>query len=122
MSADSYDVPVLQHVLHPSDFIRPVKWPLHMPSRPRLSPKRPSLSFTFRKRRRRSGRNSLGCGPCSSVGVCCPKNSAQRDVSKLGISVRKVQAVHDDPVESVTGPHVSGRTQYRSYRPGYRAE
>ena len=31
-----------------------------------------------------------------------PKNSAQADVGKLGINIRKVQAKHDDPVESVT--------------------
>jgi hypothetical protein len=32
-----------------------------------------------------------------------PKNSSQRDVLKLGINIKKVQAKHDDPVESVTG-------------------
>ncbi|HEY6085590.1 MAG TPA: universal stress protein, partial [Nitrospira sp.] len=31
-----------------------------------------------------------------------PKNSTTADVSKLGIGVKKIQAVHDDPVESVT--------------------
>jgi nucleotide-binding universal stress UspA family protein len=31
-----------------------------------------------------------------------PKNSSQADVLKLGIGVKKVQASHDDPVESVT--------------------
>ena len=32
-----------------------------------------------------------------------PKNSSQADVLKLGINIKKVQAKHDDPVESVTG-------------------
>ncbi len=32
-----------------------------------------------------------------------PKNSSQSDVAKLGINIKKVQAKHDDPVESVTG-------------------
>ena len=31
-----------------------------------------------------------------------PKHSAQSDVAKLGINIKKVQARHDDPVESVT--------------------
>src|SRR5689334_9838519 len=31
-----------------------------------------------------------------------PKNSSQADVGKLGINIKKVQAKHDDPVESVT--------------------
>lgn len=31
-----------------------------------------------------------------------PRNSAQADVAKLGIGIKKVQAKHDDPVESVT--------------------
>jgi nucleotide-binding universal stress UspA family protein len=31
-----------------------------------------------------------------------PKNSSQSDVAKLGINIKKVQAKHDDPVESVT--------------------
>jgi nucleotide-binding universal stress UspA family protein len=31
-----------------------------------------------------------------------PKNSSQKDVVKLGINVRKVQAKHNDPVKSVT--------------------
>jgi nucleotide-binding universal stress UspA family protein len=31
-----------------------------------------------------------------------PKNSSQADVSKLGIGIKKVQAKHNDPVESVT--------------------
>src|SRR5690348_6555671 len=31
-----------------------------------------------------------------------PKNSSRADVAKLGINIKKVQAKHDDPVESVT--------------------
>src|SRR5574339_569314 len=31
-----------------------------------------------------------------------PKNSQRSDVGKLGIKVEKIQAIHDDPVESVT--------------------
>jgi nucleotide-binding universal stress UspA family protein len=102
MSADSYDVPVLQHVLHPSDFTPASEAAFAHALKAALVAKAALTILHVSKKEEAEWTEFPGVRAMLERWGLLPKNSAQADVSKLGISVKKVQAVHDDPVESVT--------------------
>ena len=100
---DTTGLPVLQQVFHPSDFtpasdvafVHALKAALVAKAELtilHLSPKHELEWMEFPGVRSTLERWGL-----------LPKNSSQRDVLKLGINIKKVQAKHNDPVESVTG-------------------
>jgi nucleotide-binding universal stress UspA family protein len=99
---DSLDIPILRNIFHPSDFTPASEAAFAHALRAALmaqanltilhvSPDRDSEWVEFPGVRAALERWGL-----------LPKNSQRSDVAKLGIDVRKVQAVHQDPVESVT--------------------
>jgi nucleotide-binding universal stress UspA family protein len=99
----AHSVPILQQIFHPSDFtpasevafIHALKAALMAKAELTIlhvSPKHESEWMEFPGVRTTLERWGL-----------LPKNSAQSDVAKkLGIRIKKVQARHNDPVESVT--------------------
>ena len=102
MSADSYDVPVLQHVFHPSDFTPASESAFAHALRAALVAKAALTILHVSKNEMAEWTEFPGVRTMLERWGLLPKNSVQADVSKLGIIVKKVQTVHDDPVESVT--------------------
>jgi nucleotide-binding universal stress UspA family protein len=101
-AAESNDVPVLQHVFHPSDFT-PASETAFAHALKAALVARADLTILHVSTRESSDWTEFpGVRSMLERWGLLPKNSAQSDVSKLGIGVKKIQAVHNDPVESVT--------------------
>ncbi len=99
---DSSNVPVLQHVFHPSDFT-PASETAFAHALKAALVARADLTILHVSTKESSDWTEFpGVRSMLERWGLLPKNSAQSDVSKLGIGVKKIQAVHDDPVESVT--------------------
>ena len=96
------DAPVLQHVFHPSDFT-PASETAFAHALKAALVARADLTILHVSTRESSDWTEFpGVRSMLERWGLLPKNSAQSDVSKLGIGVKKIQAVHNDPVESVT--------------------
>ena len=96
------DVPVLQQVFHPSDFtpasdiafVHALKAALLAQAELTILHVSPTHELEWTE--------FPGVRATLERWGLLPKHSSQADVSKLGIGIKKVQARHDDPAESVT--------------------
>lgn len=96
------DGPVLQHVFHPSDFSVASETAFAHALKAALIAKADLTILHVAKQEARDWTEFPGVRATLERWGLLPKNSTTADVSKLGIGVKKIQAVHDDPVESVT--------------------
>jgi nucleotide-binding universal stress UspA family protein len=101
--ADSLDVPILQNVFHPSDFTPASETAFAHALRAALMAQANLTILHVSQTRDAEWTEFPGVRATLERWGLLPRNSGRSDVAKLGIDVRKVQAVHQDPVESVTG-------------------
>jgi nucleotide-binding universal stress UspA family protein len=99
---DTAGLPILQHVFHPSDFTpaSDVAF-IHALKAALLAKAELTILHVAPKHELMDWTEFPGVRATLERWGLLPKNSSQRDVIKLGINVKKVQARHDDPVESV---------------------
>lgn len=101
-AAESLDVPILQHVFHPSDFSPASKTAFAHALKAALVAKA-DLTILHVSTKHETERTEFpGVRATLERWGLLPKDSSRVDVSKLGIKVKKVQAIHEDPVQSVT--------------------
>lgn len=101
-AAESVDVPILQHVFHPSDFSPASETAFAHALKAALVAKADLTILHVSTQKATEWTEFPGVRATLERWGLLPKNSSRADVSKLGIAVKKVQAVHKDPVESVT--------------------
>lgn len=101
-TASSKDVPVLQHIFHPSDFSPASETAFAHALKAALVAKADLTILHVSKKESSDWTEFPGVRATLERWGLLPKNSSQADVAKLGIGVKKIQARHDDPVESVT--------------------
>jgi nucleotide-binding universal stress UspA family protein len=102
MSVD-IELPILQHVFHPSDFTPASEVAfVHALKAALLAKAELTILHVAPKHELMDWTEFPGVRATLERWGLLPKNSSQKDVIKLGINVKKVQARHDDPVESVT--------------------
>ncbi|MBA5867480.1 MAG: universal stress protein [Nitrospira sp. CR1.3] len=101
-AADSKDVPVLQQVFHPSDFTPASETAFAHALKAALVAKADLTILHVSTKETSDWTEFPGVRATLERWGLLPKNSSQADVSKLGVGVKKIQARHDDPVESVT--------------------
>jgi len=101
-AADSKDVPVLQQVFHPSDFTPASETAFAHALKASLVAKADLTILHVSTKETSDWTEFPGVRATLERWGLLPKNSSQADVSKLGVGVKKIQARHDDPVESVT--------------------
>ncbi|BCA53086.1 universal stress protein [Nitrospira sp. KM1] len=102
MSTVSVDVPVLKHIFHPSDFSAASDTAFAHALKAALVAQAGLTILHVAKDEKRDWTNFPGVRETLIRWDLLPRNSVTADVSRLGIGVEKVQAFHDDPVESVT--------------------
>jgi nucleotide-binding universal stress UspA family protein len=100
--SNSFEVPVLQRIVHPSDFSEASEAAFAHSLVAALAAKATLTILHVSGRRDSSWTDFPGVRETLERWDLLPKNSERADVSKLGIKVQKVQMVHDDPAESVT--------------------
>jgi nucleotide-binding universal stress UspA family protein len=96
------EVPVLQHIVHPSDFSEASHTAFVHALVAALTAKATLTILHVSGRRVESWTDFPGVRETLERWGLLPRNSERNDVSKLGIKVQKVQMIHHDPVESVT--------------------
>jgi len=101
-AADSKDIPVLQQVFHPSDFTPASETAFAHALKAALVAKADLTILHVSTKEASDWTEFPGVRATLERWGLLPKNSSQADVSKLGVGVKKIQARHDDPVESVT--------------------
>jgi len=101
--ADSAVGPILQQVFHPSDFTPASEVAFNHALKAALVAKAELTILHVSPKHELEWTEFPGVRSTLERWGLLPKNSSQRDVLKLGINIKKVQAKHDDPVESVTG-------------------
>ena len=106
---DSDPLPVLQHIFHPSDFTPESDVAFVHALKAALLAKAELTILHVSPKHELEWTEFPGVRSTLERWGLLPKNSAQADVAKLGINIKKVQAKHDDPVESVTA-YVSTHT------------
>ncbi|NGZ11621.1 MAG: universal stress protein [Nitrospira sp. LK70] len=102
MTSNSFEGPVLQRIVHPSDFSEAGESAFVHALVAALTAKATLTILHVAGRRDDSWTDFPGVRETLERWGLLPKNSERADVSKLGIKVQKVQMVHSDPVESVT--------------------
>jgi nucleotide-binding universal stress UspA family protein len=100
--ADTAGLPLLQHVFHPSDFTPASDVAFIHALKAALIAKAELTILHVSPKSELEWTEFPGVRATLERWGLLPKNSSQKDVIKLGINVKKVQAKHDDPVESVT--------------------
>jgi nucleotide-binding universal stress UspA family protein len=100
--SDSAALPVLQHIFHPSDFTPESDVAFVHALKAALLAKAELTILHVSPKHELEWTEFPGVRATLERWGLLPKNSAQADVAKLGINIKKVQARHDDPVESVT--------------------
>ena len=101
MSVD-IELPLLQHVFHPSDFTPGSDVAFIHALKAALIAKAELTILHVSPKSELEWTEFPGVRATLERWGLLPKNSSQKDVVKLGINVKKVQAKNDDPVESVT--------------------
>lgn len=96
------DVPLLQHVFHPSDFSPASEAAFAHALRVALMAQAALTILHVSPERDADWMEFPGVRSTLKRWGFLPANSRRADVAQLGIEVRKVKAVHDDPVASVT--------------------
>jgi nucleotide-binding universal stress UspA family protein len=97
----SLDIPILRHIFHPSDF-SPASEPAFAHALRAALMAQASLTILHVSPDRDTEWMEFpGVRAALERWRLLPANSQRSDVAKLGIDVKKVQAVHQDPVESV---------------------
>ena len=99
---DSLDIPILQNVFHPSDFSQASETAFAHALRAALMAQARLTILHVSPERDAEWMEFPGVRATLERWGLLPSNSQRSDVSKLGIDVKKVKAVHQDPVESVT--------------------
>ena len=100
--ADPSGLPVLQQVFHPSDFTPASEVAFVHALKAALVAKAELTILHVSPKHELEWTEFPGVRATLERWGLLPKHSAQADVAKLGINIKKVQARHDDPVESVT--------------------
>jgi nucleotide-binding universal stress UspA family protein len=100
--ADHAGLPVLQQVFHPSDFTPESDIAFVHALKAALLTKAELTILHVSPKHELEWAEFPGVRSTLERWGLLPKNSSQTDVAKLGINIKKVQAKHDDPVESVT--------------------
>ena len=100
--ADSAGLPVLQQVFHPSDFTPASEVAFIHALKAALVAKAELTILHVSPKHELEWMEFPGVRSTLERWGLLPKNSSPADVLKLGINVKKVQAKHNDPVESVT--------------------
>jgi nucleotide-binding universal stress UspA family protein len=103
MTADSKVVPVLGHVFHPSDLSAAGDAAFAHALKAALISKADFTILHVSKKDESDWSEFPGVRAMLERWGLLPKNSTRADVSNLGIRVKKIQAVHEDPVEAVVG-------------------
>lgn len=99
---DTAGLPILQQVFHPSDFTPASDVAFVHALKAALIAKAELTILHVSPKHELEWTEFPGVRATLERWGLLPKNSSQKDVVKLGINVKKVQAKHDDPVESVT--------------------
>ena len=100
--ADPDGLPVLQQIFHPSDFTPASEVAFVHALKAALVAKAELTILHVSPKHELDWTEFPGVRSTLERWSLLPKSSAQADVAKLGIGIKKVQAKHDDPVESVT--------------------
>lgn len=101
-ATDSNAVPILQQIFHPSDFTRASDSAFVHALKIALLAKAELTILHVSSKHELEWTEFPGVRSTLERWGLLPKNSSQADVLRLGIGIKKVQAKHDDPVESVT--------------------
>ena len=99
---DSPGLPVLQQIFHPSDFTPESDVAFVHALKAALLAKAELTILHVSPKHELEWAEFPGVRSTLERWGLLPKNSSQTDVATLGINIKKVQARHDDPVESVT--------------------
>jgi nucleotide-binding universal stress UspA family protein len=99
---DSLNVPILRNIFHPSDFTPASETAFAHALRTALMAQANLTILHVSSDRDAEWMEFPGVRAALERWGLLPMNSQRSDVAKLGIDVKKVQAVHQDPVESVT--------------------
>jgi nucleotide-binding universal stress UspA family protein len=100
--ADTVDLPILQQIFHPSDFTPASEVAFVHALKAAVLAKSELTILHVSPKHELEWTEFPGVRSTLERWGLLPKHSAQADVAKLGINIKKVQAKHDDPVESVT--------------------
>lgn len=101
-TTESIDVPFLQHVFHPSDFSQASETAFAHALTAALVAKAALTILHVSPERDTEWMEFPGVRSTLERWGLLPPNSLRSDVAKLGIDVKKIKAVHTDPVESIT--------------------
>lgn len=99
---DSVNVPILRNIFHPSDFSPASEAAFAHALRAALMAHANLTILHVSSNWDRQWTELPGVRAALERWGLLPANSRRSDVVKLGIHIRKVQAIHPDPVESVT--------------------
>ncbi len=99
---DSLNVPILRNIFHPSDFSPASESAFAHALRAALMAQANLTILHVSSDRYAEWMEFPGVRAALEQWGLLPINSRRSDVAKLGIHVKKVQAVHPDPMESVT--------------------
>ncbi|MGE3977437.1 MAG: universal stress protein [Nitrospira sp.] len=99
---DSLNVPILRNIFYPSDFTPASEAAFAHALRTALMAQANLTILHVSPDRDAEWRDFPGVRAALERWGLLPMNSRRSDVAQLGIHVRKVQAVHPDPIESVT--------------------
>jgi nucleotide-binding universal stress UspA family protein len=100
--SDAAGLPVLQQIFHPSDFTPASEVAFLHALKAALVARAELTILHVSPKHELEWTEFPGVRSTLERWGLLPKNSSQPDVGKLGINIKKVQARHDDPVESVT--------------------
>ena len=99
---DSLDIPILRNIFHPSDFTPASETAFVHALRTALMAQANLTILHVSPDRDAEWMEFPGVRAALERWGLLPTNSQRSDVAKLGIDVKKVQVVHQDPIESVT--------------------
>ena len=99
---DSLNIPILRNIFHPSDFTPASETAFAHALRTALMAQANLTILHVSSDRDAEWMEFPGVRAALERWGLLPTNSQRSDVAKLGIDVKKVQAVHQDPIESVT--------------------
>ena len=99
---ESLNIPILRNIFHPSDFTEASEGAFAHALRTALMAQANLTILHVSSDRDTDWMEFPGVRAALERWGLLPRNSRRSDVAKLGIHVKKVQAVHQDPVESVT--------------------
>lgn len=99
---DTLHIPILRNIFHPSDFTEASESAFAHALRAALMAQANLTILHVSSDRDTEWMEFPGVRAALERWGLLPMNSRRSDVAKLGIHVKKVQAVHQDPIESVT--------------------